>query len=72
MEQSDQSGGPVRPVAVQNDDDPTNFTREGPRRGKRAWGCPRLGRLANASSNAMEMRKEQYVEVGKARVKRIR
>ena len=29
----------------------------------------RLGRLVRASSNAMETREEQYVEVGKVRVK---
>jgi hypothetical protein len=33
-------------------------------------GCPRLGRPARASSNAMETKEEQHVEVGKVRVKR--
>jgi len=46
------------------------LTREGPRQGKRVKGCPGLGRPARASSNAMETREEQHVEVEKARVKR--
>ena len=34
-------------------------------RGRRTLGCPRLGRPARASSNAMETKEEQHVEVGK-------
>jgi len=33
-------------------------------------GCPRLVRPVRASSNAMEMKEEQHVGLGKARVKR--
>jgi len=35
-------------------------------------GRPRLGRLARPSSNVKEMKEEQNVEVGKARVKKKR
>ena len=38
--------------------------------GASAYGCPRLGRPDRVSSNAMETREEQRVEVGKARVKK--
>jgi hypothetical protein len=34
------------------------------------YSCPRLGRPVRASSNAMETREEQHVEVGKVRVKK--
>ena len=54
--------GAVRPVAVQNSIR-RSLTREGPRRGKRVLSM--LGRPARASSNAMETRKEQHVEIGK-------
>ena len=43
--------------------------REGPRRGRRTLGCPRLGRPARAFSNAIEMKEEHHVEVRKAMVK---
>jgi len=38
---------------------------EGPHKGRRTLGSPRLSRPARASSNAMEMREEQHIEVGK-------
>ena len=45
-------------------EDPMN-ARPGGIPSKRTLGCPRLGRPARASSNAMETREEQYVEVRK-------
>ena len=44
------------------------LAREGPHQDKHTLGCPRLGRPAKASSNAMETEEEQHVEIGKARV----
>ena len=40
-------------------------TREGPHQGRRALGCPRLGRPDRASSNAMETKKEWHIKVRK-------
>ena len=39
-------------------------------RGRHTLGCSRLDRLARASSNILETKEEQHVEVGKVRVKR--
>ena len=57
--------GAVRPVRGTG---PTDRRAER-RRSDERQGCPRLGRPARASSDAMETRDEQHVEVGKARVK---
>ena len=40
MERSDRSGRPVRPVAVQNDDDPTNARSGGTPSGQARVGLP--------------------------------
>ena len=72
MERSDRSEGPFRPVAVQNGDDPTNARPGGNPSGQARVGLPRLGRPVRASSNAMETREEQYIEIGKEKVKKIK
>ena len=67
--QSDRYGGLVRPESSgQPDEDPTNARPGGARRGRRTLGCPRLDRPARTSSNAMKMKEEHHVEIGKARV----
>ena len=57
---------PVRPVSPGS---PTRIqrtpAREGPLRGMRTKGCPRLGRLARESSNAIESMEEHHIVVGK-------
>jgi hypothetical protein len=61
--------GPVRPVlSGQPDEDPTNARPWGTRRGRRTLGCSMIGRLPRASSNAIEMKEEQRIGVGKIRV----
>ena len=70
---SDRFSRPVRPVSPGS---PTKIqrtlAREGPCQGKRTLCCPRLGRPARVSSNAMEMREEQHIEIGKEKVKKIK
>ena len=68
MERSDRSEEPVRPVTVQNGDDPTNAHPGGTPSGQALSN----GRPARASSNAMEMREEEHIEIEKVRVKKKR
>ena len=72
MERSDWSEGPVRPVAVHNGDDPTNARPGGTPSGQARVGLPWLGWPARASSNAMETREEQHIEIEKEKGKKIK
>jgi hypothetical protein len=56
----------IHPLPLLGYEHPIPFTC----RGRHTLGCSRLDRLARASSNIMETKEEQHVEVGKVRVKR--
>ena len=63
-------GGRSDRSPVKIGDDRRVLAREGPRQGNHAQGCSRIGRPPRTHLDVVETKKEQEVEVGKARVSR--
>ena len=49
-------------------DDRRTLVREGPRQGKHAQGCSKIGKPPRTPLDVAETKEEQQMEVGKARV----
>jgi hypothetical protein len=64
-------GRPVKPVSPgQPDEDPTNAHPRRTRRSRRTLQCSRVGRPPRTSLNAIEMKEEQQIRTGRARVRK--